>query len=71
MELVTTLLRDRGVARIMGARGSEFAEKFAPPRIAAAFAAVYGEAVAAGRTARGQRPSAASGNGPTPRSTSA
>jgi glycosyltransferase involved in cell wall biosynthesis len=51
VELIVSLLDDRGFARRLGAKGREFAQKFGPPAMAAAFTAVYAEAIAGGRAA--------------------
>jgi 1,2-diacylglycerol 3-alpha-glucosyltransferase len=71
--LIVRLLDDRGFGRSIGAKGREFAEKFAPPAIAAAFAALYAEAITGARAAGG--PKIVSGKGSaanaTGRSTSA
>jgi 1,2-diacylglycerol 3-alpha-glucosyltransferase len=59
-DLIVTLLDDRGLARSIGAKGREFVAKFAPPAMAAAFAAVYARAVtAAAPQAGGSGPQAA------------
>jgi glycosyltransferase involved in cell wall biosynthesis len=73
VERILRLLDDRGFGRRLGVIGRELAQKFAPPAMAAAFARVYAEAVAAQAVANGAvtpNPPQAS-NASTPRSTSA
>jgi glycosyltransferase involved in cell wall biosynthesis len=58
VELIVSLLDDRGFARTIGAKGRDFAQRFQPAAIGAAFAAVYGEAIAAAKAAADRTPAA-------------
>jgi 1,2-diacylglycerol 3-alpha-glucosyltransferase len=46
VDLIVSVLDDRGFARRLGAKGHEFAQKFAPAAQAQAFAAIYAQAIA-------------------------
>jgi 1,2-diacylglycerol 3-alpha-glucosyltransferase len=53
VDLIVSVLDDRGFARRLGAKGREFAQRFAPTAQAAAFAAVYAQAIASSSSVKG------------------
>src|SRR4029079_19156106 len=67
VDLMLTLLRDRALARAVGAQGRRFVEKFSPAAIAATFAAIYGDAVTVAKAPQTPRqPGAPPGHGSWP-----
>ncbi len=74
IDLLVSVIDDRGFARRLGGKGREFAQKYAPAAQAGAFAAVYAQAIAAARSSEqgaSTPPAPTASKDAKPRSTSA